>query len=62
MFQYVKVVDVSLMESPYHSISALFNSSEHAYAFCRDNGEFVQSISTAIDREMLTQRTYMKKA
>lgn len=61
MFQYVNVVDVSLMEPPYHHVEALFDSRDHAEFFCRENGEFVQSIKHSVDREILTQRTYMEK-
>jgi HKD family nuclease len=59
LFQYVDMVDVTLMNSPYHSISALFESEEHANKFSRENGNFVQSIKRSIDREMLKQRTYL---
>jgi hypothetical protein len=61
LFQYVDKIDVTLMDSPYHSISALFESEEHANKFCRENGNFVQSIQRSADREMLTQRTYLTK-
>lgn len=61
LFQHVKVVDVSLMEHPYHSISALFESREHAESFSKDSAEFVQSIQHSVDRGIMSSRTYMER-
>lgn len=61
LFRYVESVDVSLINPPYQSISALFDSENQANAFCVENENFVQSISRQIDREMLTQRIMIKK-
>lgn len=62
LFQHVKVVDVSLIETPYHRVSALFESKEHAELFSQKSSEFVQSIDHSVDRGIMSSRTYMEKA
>ena len=61
MFKYVDVIDITLMDYPYQRISALFDSDKSAKNFCKENGELVRSVDRSLDRDMLTERTYLFK-